>query len=649
MLIKSIELKNFRQFKGKQKIIFSTNKNDNITVIKGENGAGKTTLLEAFLWCLYGELNLPNKEKILTEDIGNELKPNDTEDVFVEVNLIHHNKEYIMRRLHSFMKLNNGDLDRVSKIEKVLLKNPDGTLTENIDKEEIYNILPDELSTYFFFDGERIENLSKANREGKKDISNAVKNILGLDILLDAEKHLKKIIKEFEDEYSEDNQEEMKQLKNDLEDLRSKKDNFKQLIETKTEEKEILNFKIEELNEKIKKNSSAQKDQQLREKYEDQIYNNKEDILSLKKDIEKNNKNSFPEFLANKLIELCSDKINLSDIETKGILGIDGSAIDTIIKRGECICGQKVVEGNKNYKNLVEQKEFQPPASLGTIILQFNSQTSEVKKTGEDFFEDFKGKYISIEKKRDSIENLNKEINNISDRLKSAEDVKSLEVKRETKKDELQKIQNEIIQYTSELNIIESTIDSKESELDKLALNNNKNNKIAIRKAYTAELRKKIKKYYEKKENQIRQDLNKQVGKIFKQLIETNHQIKINDDYTFEVVDIDGNTSTSQGQNVITSFAFIGGLINLAKDKLDDIEVTEPYPLVMDAPFSKLSNAHRENVIKLLPEIAEQFILFTVDSQFDGEVEKTVQPKIGQQYNLKMHMDNKKYTEIIGG
>ena len=287
MLIKSIELKNFRQFKGKQKIIFSTNKNDNITVIKGENGAGKTTLLEAFLWCLYGELNLPNKEKILTEDIGNELKPNDTEDVFVEVNLIHHNKEYIMRRLHSFMKLNNGDLDRVSKIEKVLLKNPDGTLTENIDKEEIYNILPDELSTYFFFDGERIENLSKANREGKKDISNAVKNILGLDILLDAEKHLKKIIKEFEDEYSEDNQEEMKQLKNDLEDLRSKKDNFKQLIETKTEEKEILNFKIEELNEKIKKNSSAQKDQQLREKYEDQIYNNKEDILSLKKDIEK--------------------------------------------------------------------------------------------------------------------------------------------------------------------------------------------------------------------------------------------------------------------------------------------------------------------------------------------------------------------------
>ena len=330
-------------------------------------------------------------------------------------------------------------------------------------------------------------------------------------------------------------------------------------------------------------------------------------------------------------------------------MGIDGSAIDTIIKRGECICGQKVVEGNKNYKNLVEQKEFQPPASLGTIILQFNSQTSEVKKTGEDFFEDFKGKYISIEKKRDSIENLNKEINNISDRLKSAEDVKSLEVKRETKKDELQKIQNEIIQYTSELNIIESTIDSKESELDKLALNNNKNNKIAIRKAYTAELRKKIKKYYEKKENQIRQDLNKQVGKIFKQLIETNHQIKINDDYTFEVVDIDGNTSTSQGQNVITSFAFIGGLINLAKDKLDDIEVTEPYPLVMDAPFSKLSNAHRENVIKLLPEIAEQFILFTVDSQFDGEVEKTVQPKIGQQYNLKMHMDNKKYTEIIGG
>ena len=54
MLIQSIKLENFRQFKGKQKIEFSCDKNKNVTIVMGENGAGKTTLEQAFLWCLYG-------------------------------------------------------------------------------------------------------------------------------------------------------------------------------------------------------------------------------------------------------------------------------------------------------------------------------------------------------------------------------------------------------------------------------------------------------------------------------------------------------------------------------------------------------------------------------------------------------------------
>ena len=56
MIIKSLKLNNFRQYKGIQKIIFSTDKEKNVTVIKGENGSGKTTLLEAFTWCFYGKL-----------------------------------------------------------------------------------------------------------------------------------------------------------------------------------------------------------------------------------------------------------------------------------------------------------------------------------------------------------------------------------------------------------------------------------------------------------------------------------------------------------------------------------------------------------------------------------------------------------------
>ena len=45
MLIKSITLNNFRQFKGKQILEFSTDTDKNVTVLLGDNTFGKTTIL----------------------------------------------------------------------------------------------------------------------------------------------------------------------------------------------------------------------------------------------------------------------------------------------------------------------------------------------------------------------------------------------------------------------------------------------------------------------------------------------------------------------------------------------------------------------------------------------------------------------------
>ncbi len=41
MLIKQITLQNFRQFKGKQGLVFATDPNQNVTVLLGENTFGK--------------------------------------------------------------------------------------------------------------------------------------------------------------------------------------------------------------------------------------------------------------------------------------------------------------------------------------------------------------------------------------------------------------------------------------------------------------------------------------------------------------------------------------------------------------------------------------------------------------------------------
>ena len=55
MKIKSIEFENFRNFKERGKIKFSTD--GKVTIIYGKNGDGKTTLHQLFQWIIYDEIN----------------------------------------------------------------------------------------------------------------------------------------------------------------------------------------------------------------------------------------------------------------------------------------------------------------------------------------------------------------------------------------------------------------------------------------------------------------------------------------------------------------------------------------------------------------------------------------------------------------
>ena len=65
MLIKTLKMENFRQFRGKTKVDFSLDPEKNVTIILGDNTFGKTTLLQAFNWCFYGKVNFDQRPDFL--------------------------------------------------------------------------------------------------------------------------------------------------------------------------------------------------------------------------------------------------------------------------------------------------------------------------------------------------------------------------------------------------------------------------------------------------------------------------------------------------------------------------------------------------------------------------------------------------------
>ena len=102
MIIKSLEMYNFRQFIGDQKIEFSSDPEKNVTVLIGVNTSGKTTLIRAFEWCLYEKINFDDKV-LLNNEVRLKMHEGETQDTWVSIEFIHDDITYTLTRKYRYL------------------------------------------------------------------------------------------------------------------------------------------------------------------------------------------------------------------------------------------------------------------------------------------------------------------------------------------------------------------------------------------------------------------------------------------------------------------------------------------------------------------------------------------------------------------
>lgn len=208
MIIHKLEMYNFRQYIDLQEISFSTDPEKNVTVLIGVNTSGKTTIIRAFEWCLYGKNGFEDPV-LLNSEVRDNMNVGDTQEVWVAVTFSHEDsngqKIYTLKRKYTY--LCNEKTKAEGKLVVSLNKKPEEDLSltylqsdgqtktairrENIS-ESMDRVLPQDLSDYFFFGGERISGI--ANRT---DLSKAVRGLMRLDVLENARDHIKEALKKF--------------------------------------------------------------------------------------------------------------------------------------------------------------------------------------------------------------------------------------------------------------------------------------------------------------------------------------------------------------------------------------------------------------------------------------------------------------------
>jgi DNA sulfur modification protein DndD len=264
MQIRSIQLSNFRRYKGTQPpIVFSTSLEKNVTVILGVNTSGKTTIVQAFLWCLYGDTKTSFKTKeVINTDAELDLMPNKYCDVFVEIVLWHEEKEFVIRRSQRFFLNANGNLKADESVLKIEYKeiNGDGNqqrIASNECKDTVRKILPEALADYFFFDGERITDI---NNRG--DVVAAVRGLMGLDVIGEARnrfdpKRSGSITSKLKSELDLGTDERSVRLKSDLKNKQDELEQIKERIITVKGEIEFFQRKKDEEKDKLIQNEKT--------------------------------------------------------------------------------------------------------------------------------------------------------------------------------------------------------------------------------------------------------------------------------------------------------------------------------------------------------------------------------------------------------
>lgn len=655
MLLKSIKLTNFRQFIDEQITFADGSDGKNVTIILGENGTGKTTFAQAFFWCMYGETEFSDK-MMLNRHVANRLLAGQTAVVSVVLKLTHGDNAYTLTRQQTYTKEASGNIKASNTVFDILRRDRSGnttTIKPTLRESEVYSILPKEISRYFFFDGERIERMSKDISSHKKatDFADAVRSLLGLKGMESAIKHLNpgsktSVVGVYEASYDPRSNATIAELTRTINECKDTIARIDSRIEELDKQIELARVRREQKIGELKQYEDGEKLQKQKEELERSIAAAKKLRSNMIKVIcssfSANSGSFFSAWMIQKAMLILRDK----DFTGKDIPHMHGDTIEYLLKQGVCICGTHLTEGSIPYEKVHSLIDLLPPKSLSSNISDFKkASTRRVSAFQQTDLIEFVAENLSvISQQDDDITNYTEDLHAIEGKL-SGSDVRD---KVRSINAEIQ--QCEVIIASSNLERDKKLgergdaigqMERADSRRGQLALLDEKNKKIEIYKDYAERIYRELIEFYNRSEAEVRCRLQETINDIFKQIYEGGLSLTIDEKYHISVYaeDYAGSVETSTAQSISVIFAFIAGIIKMARENRnaeseeEKILSSEPYPLVMDAPLSAFDKRRIKTVCTALPEVAEQVVIFIKDT--DGDLaEEHMGERIGSRHRF---------------
>lgn len=634
---------NFGVYAGDNQFVFEGDKP--IVLIGGMNGRGKTTFLEAVLIALYGSNSFAyteSKYKSYAQYLRSFVNKS-AEDkccsVVLEFEIFNGDVErYVIKREWDTL---------TKKTEERIKVYKDGTLNEFLTNNWplfVENILPSALSSFFFFDGEKIAEMAVDNSNNQ--LKNAIRAMLGITVLdaleNDISRNIKRIHKENSSSETADGVQKLRDEKDEAADqLRSIEEQIEQAEIILTEDTNKLDelhhlYAVEGGNAVEKKQSIMQNRASLKA----QLISEEERLYSISAEV-------LPLLMVSDLV---SDiKLQATDEHNDSILRQAVSQLEVLLTDFEesysgdtkaskdfyeYVKSQTADDCVESVYELSDQALFQVNELVETKITEARDLTEEIlvskRKLEKQISE--QDSYLTLDINEKELQSIFSKIKKVEKKIVEDKVVLSkLDQKRASANARVMSTTAEFNKYVEAYLATAEMIDSTERTLkySNMALQILDRYQVELQKRKADLLSNTITECYKKLANK-----KNLINRI--EMDPESLNVKYVSGDGLEV----GRDSLSAGEQQLMVISILWALAICSKKKL---------PVIIDTPLSRLDSLHRAALIKTyFPNAGEQTIILSTDSEIDSKYYQLMKDDIGDEFTLN-YDERTKSTSIERG
>jgi hypothetical protein len=646
MKLVKLTMNNFMPYKGVNSIEFPTDDSRNIMLVLGDNMRGKTSLMNALRWGFYNTAvgrhsRLIHLQSIINKDAAAE------DDWTVEVHIIFEEEGHVyeLRRTAERRPQITNPTKPDDFIVTPFLSRDGVVLRGDQFESEIDKIAPEQLSRFFLFDGELLDQYEELLVEGSeqgRQIKEAIEQVLGVPALINGRDELGAILKAAQKRQNHD----LAQVAG-LEAQAERNASLNTLLDSHEKDLKTLQDRLVTI-----KNE--------REKLEDEL-EGVAIVLALKAklDAAKNTAKIQQDIVSRKMIErkellaeswkdLLSAKLDVKrDLLTsrqknlyatlgkQSRLDAEINNIKKILATKECpTCQQPFPEDSREQLGATLGKLEAKKCQQLDVQRELNDVSAQLDTLNKIKGVNSKTRLISIDRDIRSAEvemqRSENEIARIEDQI-AGHDTAELARKRVLKDEKFKeegRLTESIKNKSHDIQLVKEKLLLAQKAIEGLA--GARTQKSTLKVSMVSSLEKIFQVSIERLRDRLRKRVEHFANEAFKNMISQKayRGLVINDSYGLSIQDSQGRKVSirSAGAEHIVALSLIDGLNRTGR---------AIGPIIMDTPFGRLDPKHRDNILNYLPTVSSQFVLLVHGGEIRPETDlASIKHRIGAAYEI---------------